>query len=165
MARMISYTVLFLLLVSVAIQFIPADISNPGITYDIPTTPRIKTVLKKACYDCHSNETVWPWYSKISPISWFVAGDVNEGRQELNYSEWDRYDGEEKLEMIRDSWKEIAENKMPPWIYVKMHPESALTIEERAVIYNWASQTYPSNEMPSELHNNKDEKSGDQIMN
>lgn len=157
MWKFITYLILLLVIVLVIIQFIPIDRTNPGITYDIPTSPAVKSVLKKACYDCHSNETVWPWYSKVAPISWFVVQDIKLGREELNYSEWDRYDSEEKIEFIRESWEEVAENEMPLWFYIQMHPEARLTSEDRTVLRNWAAQTFTSGEIPEDYSETEDD--------
>jgi len=77
-----------LIIVVIAIQFVTVERTNPPVTGEINVTPELKSVLQKSCYDCHSNETVWPWYSKVAPVSWLVSKDVVEGREELNFSEW-----------------------------------------------------------------------------
>lgn len=150
MKKYLVYFVLLLFIFFIAIQFVPVEKSNPDITYDIPTTPGVKSILKKACYDCHSNETVWPWYGKVAPVSWLVTKDVVQGREELNYSEWDRYSNKEKIELIRESWEEVAEKEMPPWIYIKMHPGSVITPEDEAVLREWAAKTFPEGRIPEE---------------
>jgi hypothetical protein len=76
---------LALLVALVAIQFVPVETSNPAVTADVPTSVAVKAVLRRACHDCHSNETQWPWYSRIAPVSWLLARDVREGRAELKY--------------------------------------------------------------------------------
>jgi len=81
--RMMLRIIALLVVAFVFIQFIPVDKSNPPVIVDIPTPPEVKAILKRACYDCHSNETVWPWYSQIAPISWLLARDVHEGRTEI----------------------------------------------------------------------------------
>jgi len=79
------------MVILVAIQLIRVDSTNPPIDSDIPTSTEVKSTLRRACYDCHSNETEWPWYSRIAPISWLLAWDVREGRAELNFSTWSQY--------------------------------------------------------------------------
>ncbi|MEX2134878.1 MAG: heme-binding domain-containing protein [Acidimicrobiia bacterium] len=80
----------------------------------------------RACFDCHSNETEWPWYTNIAPISWLIQSDVDEGREELNFSEWDReQEGEEAAETVR-------EGSMPPNAYLLTHPTARLTEAELA---------------------------------
>ncbi len=93
---------------------------------------------QRACYDCHSNETVWPWYSQIAPFSWLLAWDVQEGRKELNFSRWNRYSPKERAKKVKESWEEIEEGEMPPWFYLPLHPEARLSAEDRAVVQEWA---------------------------
>jgi len=87
-----------------------------------------RELAQKACFDCHSNETVWPWYSKIAPVSWLVQRDVDEGREKLNFSEWNRKDYFENLDEIGET---IVEGEMPPFMYYPMHPEARLTDKEK----------------------------------
>jgi len=129
------------------IQFLPMDLSNPPIEEDIPTSPDVKTILKRACYDCHSNETVWPWYSRIAPVSWLLLWDVKEGREELNFSTWNRYSTKEQSKKIHESWEEVEEGEMPLWFYLPLHPEAALSDKDRAVLREWAkAQPYAHDE-------------------
>jgi Haem-binding domain len=71
-----------------AIQLVPVDTSNPPVTADVPASAAVKGILRRGCCDCHSNETQWPWYGRIAPVSWLLARDVREGRAELNFSTW-----------------------------------------------------------------------------
>src|SRR5450759_484008 len=71
-----------------AIQLIPVDRTNPPVQKEMPAPPDVQAILRRSCYDCHSNETVWLWYSKVAPISWLVSRDVRQGRRELNFSDW-----------------------------------------------------------------------------
>ena len=121
------------------IQLIPVDRSNPPVGADIPTSPAVKAILKRACYDCHSNETVWPWYSRVAPISWVVAWDVRKGREELNFSTWNRSGLEDRAKKVQESWEEVEEGEMPPWFYVLLHPEAQLAAEDRGVLRAWAA--------------------------
>lgn len=123
----------------VGIQFIPVDRSNPPVTSDISTPPNVKAILKKACYDCHSNETNWVWYTKIAPVSFLVAGDVSNGRRHLNFSEWDKYAGKES-KVKEEIWEEVRDEKMPLWQYKLIHSEAKLTLEEKDILRNWADQ-------------------------
>ena len=109
----------------VVIQAIPygRDHANPPVVvepaWDAPVT---RELAVRACYDCHSNETVWPWYSHIAPMSWLVQRDVDEGREELNFSEWQREQDEadEAAETVRD-------RSMPPSQYLLAHSAARLT--------------------------------------
>lgn len=115
-----------------AIQVIPygRDHANPPVrqepTWDHPET---RQLARRACLDCHSNETVWPWYSGIAPVSWLVQHDVTEGRAELNFSEWDRLQKEAKK-----AAEEVRDGKMPPRAYLLAHPEARLDPTERAAL-------------------------------
>lgn len=130
-----------LVVVFVLIQFVPVDRSNPPVESDIPTPPEVKAILKRACYDCHSNETMWPWYSRIAPFSWILARDVHEGRAELNFSTWDRYSTKEQVKKMKKSWEEVQEGEMPPWYYLPVHRDASLSEADRQVLRTWALST------------------------
>jgi hypothetical protein len=138
MKKMIFVIILLLLVAFAVIQFIPVDRSNPPVETEIPTPPQVKTVLRSACYDCHSNETTWPWYSYIAPISWLVAHDVHEGRDELNFSTWNRYNTKQQVEKLKKTLEEIEEDEMPPWFYMVVHRDIQLSALERAALQTWA---------------------------
>lgn len=140
MKKWIVRGALVIIVLLVVIQLIPVSQSNPPVTSDIPTSPAVKVVLRRACYDCHSHETVWPWYSKIAPVSWVVVHDVNEGREELNFSTWDRYSTQEQVKKLKESWEEIQEGEMPPWWYRGPHRDARLSAQDRKVLRQWALQ-------------------------
>ena len=124
-----------LVIIFVGIQFIPVERTNPQVKSEIDASPEVKAIFKKACYDCHSNETKWIWYSKVAPVSFLIADDVKSGRRHLNFSEWD-VDKETKAK--DEIWDEIRNEDMPLWSYRIMHSEAKLTQEEKNVIRNWA---------------------------
>ena len=124
-----------LVIIFVGIQFIPVERTNPQVKSEIDAPPEVKAIFKKACYDCHSNETKWIWYSKVAPVSFLIADDVKSGRRHLNFSEWD-VDKEAKAK--DEIWDEIRNEDMPLWSYRIMHSEAKLTQEEKNVIRNWA---------------------------
>ena len=97
--------------------------------------PQVKIVLRRACADCHSYETRWPWYARIAPISLFLAKDVQLGREKLNFSEWPT-DPEIELEEIYDV---IERRVMPPRNYVRLHADARLTERERELILKWVT--------------------------
>ena len=122
------------------IQFIPVDRSNPSDREPLAASPEVGTILRRACYDCHSNETRWPWYARIAPISFLLVRDVKEGRRELNFSVWSRYDTRRKARKLKEILKEVDGGDMPPWYYVPVHPDAKLSQLQREVIINWAKQ-------------------------
>lgn len=126
-------------LVGVGIQLVPVDRSNPPVTMEVPAPDHVREILRTSCYDCHSNETVWPWYSYVAPISWQVAEDVEHGRREMNFSEWDKYDAGERAHLIGECVEEVEEGEMPLKIYLRAHPEAELSAEQIEALRTWAA--------------------------
>ena len=136
-------TVLLLIL----IQFIPNELpevitDNPG---DLIGTgivsDEVASMLQKSCYDCHSNTTKYPWYSYVAPVSWLVAKDTREGRNEVNFSIWNEYEMIDKLTVLDDIYTEVKEEHMPMPIYTLMHSEAKLDAAQRQKIMEWAETT------------------------
>ena len=130
-----------LAVVFVALQLTNPAHTNPPVTADFVASnappPPIAALLHAACYDCHSHETKWPLYSRIAPISWLVVDDVNEGRHQLNLSEWpaDRPDWQvRRLENMSD---EIQSGEMPPKKYTLIHADARLTDAARQELTDW----------------------------
>ena len=129
--------VLLVAVTAVAIQFIPVTRTNPPVTGDIPAPPEIKTLLRNACYDCHSHETVWPWYSRVAPVSWLVASDVKEGREHLNLSMWSDYKPMKQNVLLAGAAEEIEKGEMPPLPYTWMHPNARLADAQKEQLTAW----------------------------
>jgi len=113
------------------IQLVPygrEHINPPVIREPAWDSPGTRTLAKQACFDCHSHETVWPWYSKIAPLSWLVQYDVNEGRKELNFSDWQ---GKREGERPDKIGKEVAEGEMPPLQYLINHAGARLSAADK----------------------------------
>ncbi len=91
------------------IQLAPVNRSNPPAVGDLDSTAEVKVILQKACYDCHSNETKWPFYSYIAPVSWMIAHEVNEGRKEVNFSEWRGLSEGKRQEMKGEILEKVSE--------------------------------------------------------
>ena len=128
-----------LALVLAAAQAWRFEESNPPVRGDLHAPPWIDAALRTACYDCHSNETRWPWYSSIAPASWLVHHDVSEGRRRLNFSLWSEYAGdpgtlEQKLKSIRTR---MSEGDMAPWYYRAVHPDSRWSNAQRDQVLRW----------------------------
>ena len=129
--------VIFIVLLGAA-QFVPVDRTAPPSGTEVPAPPEVRAVLKRACYDCHSNETKWPWYSHVAPVSWLIASDVHEGREAMNYSTWNQLSPKKQAKRFRHSWEHVDEGEMPLWFYIPMHPEAKLTDVDKALIKEWA---------------------------
>ncbi len=119
-------------------QFIQTDKTNPKVdkNIEIKASEEVMKIFKTACYDCHSNETVYPWYSNIAPFSWVVSNHINEGRKALNFSTWENYSDEEKKEHLKDIYRTVYAS-MPLQSYLWIHDDAILTKEQRTLIRDW----------------------------
>ena len=122
----------------VAAQFVPVSRTNPPVETRVSAPPAVQEVLVAACFDCHSNETRWPWYAHVAPASWLLADHVAEGRRNLNFSRWPAFDFDAQDLLLRDIAKEVAEGEMPPSSYTLAHPAARLTPAQRELILDWA---------------------------
>ncbi len=111
----------------------------------VAVPPDVAWILARSCNDCHSNRTVWPWYSNVAPISWLVAYDVNHGRSTLNFSEWGTRNPEKNREMLGEICKEVTEKEMPGPIYPIMHSGAGLSDADIQTVCRWtqSAQTAP----------------------
>jgi hypothetical protein len=114
------------------LQLLP--LGRPGESPPVRTEPiwpsaEARALAVRACFDCHSNETKWPWYAHIAPISWLAVHNVDEGREHLNFSEWDRPQKE-----AHEASEELLEGEMPLAIYLPFHPEARLSDTEKKVL-------------------------------
>lgn len=140
--KILKYLLIAFAIIFLVIQFIPVNRSNPPVTGEIDSPLEVKKILQKSCFDCHSNKTNWPFYSYVAPVSWLVVKDVNEGREELNFSEWNKYNNKKQMKKIKKTYEEIAEREMPMKIYLITHPGAELTENEKQIIKDWANQKY-----------------------
>ena len=118
-------------------QFVPARRTNPSSKRDFAAPPQISALLRRACYDCHSNETRRPWYSHFAPVSWLIAREVESGRRELNFSEWDSYYPLTRRRKLQWIDRVLREQTMPPWGYVVLHRDAWLSAEELGALEHW----------------------------
>jgi heme-binding protein len=125
---------------TIVAQFVRITRTNPPVESDVPAPADVKAALRVACYDCHSNETTWPWYSHVAPASWLLAHDVSEGREELNFSTWQRYDAAKQQKKLKETIETLNDGKMPPWYYSMMHPTARLADKDRQAMIAWANQ-------------------------
>ncbi|WP_373398358.1 heme-binding domain-containing protein [Algoriphagus halophilus] len=131
-------------IILIVIQFIPNEL--PPINTDNPADlmgsglveGEVATLLKTACYDCHSNTPDYPWYSYVAPSSWLVAKDAREGREEVNFSNWEEIEMMDQLAILDDIISEVEEEHMPLPIYLTLHSEAKLDATQRQLIMEWA---------------------------
>jgi|TARA_B100001971_G_scaffold212757_1_gene243779 hypothetical protein len=133
-----TWVLFFVIDLLVVIQFIPVNRNNPEVTGEINAPEEVMAILRRSCYDCHSNETVWPWYSYVAPASWLISRDVHDGREELNFSEWTTYTEKRKRHKRKECGEEIEEGEMPLWFYVPLHPEAELLKKDVETLLSWS---------------------------
>ena len=127
--RAILWVLIGLVVLGLLIQLIPLPGrgNNPPVGSEPPwDSPQTRLLAKRACFDCHSNETVWPWYSYVAPVSWLVYNDTMQGRSRMDFSEWNTHSRD-----VGDIIEEIQTGGMPPAIYLPMHPSARLTSAEK----------------------------------
>ncbi|MFM2418631.1 MAG: hypothetical protein RL385_3354 [Pseudomonadota bacterium] len=123
----------------VLIQLVPYGRSheNPPVRKEpVWDSPETRALAKRTCFDCHSNESTWPWYSHVAPVSWLVQHDVDEGREHLNFSE---FDGPQRH--AEDAAESVEEGEMPMAIYLPLHPEARLSPAEKAALVQGLTRT------------------------
>lgn len=138
---------LFVLLVLfAAAQFVPVARTNPPVdpaqtflALASPPAP-VAQAFDRSCRDCHSNQTTWPWYSRVAPVSWLLAEDVHEGRAHLNFSEWGKLDDRRASRKLEEICEEVRSGAMPQRKYTLLHPGAKLTGQEVKAICGWAEQ-------------------------
>jgi heme-binding protein len=135
------------------IQLIPIRPSNPPERSPLAITGDAGEILTRSCFDCHSNKTRWPWYSRIAPVSWWVIDHVEEGREHLNFSDWGLLSEEDRAEALEEIVEEVEEREMPLPSYLPMHPEAELSASDIAALRAWATeQSGHATHEPEEHH-------------
>lgn len=125
-------------------QFIRPDFSNPPVvasetlsaSTDVP--PDVQAVLSRSCSDCHSNETRYPWYSKVTPFNWFLADHIENGRKEMNLSVWNTYTPKKKMKKLEEVCEQVEQAEMPLPSYLWIHREAVLAEGDAALLCTWA---------------------------
>lgn len=132
-------TILILIFLLIGIQFIQSKKTNPNINdiLKLKAPKEVMSILKRACYDCHSNETIWPSYSYIAPISWSVLAHVNDGRKALNFSEYKNMDPKIRQKRLKRSIKTVGNAMMPLPSYLRFHDEAVLNNKDKDTLISW----------------------------
>ena len=115
----------------------PAIDPSQSIESKLQVTPAVAPILDRSCNDCHSNKTRWPWYSNVAPVSWFVIDHVNEGRENINFSEWGKYTQRDADVLLRQMCREVRAGVMPLSSYTPLHPGSKLSAEDIKTFCDW----------------------------
>jgi uncharacterized membrane protein len=136
------------ILIGLLVLFLAAQAIQPSKNQGSQTGPKdittvmqvpdsVMSVLKKSCYDCHSNYTTYPWYDNITPANWFVANHVNEGKRELNFTTFGEYSARRQAKKLDESAKQIEKGEMPISSYTLLHPDAKLSDAQRQLLINW----------------------------
>jgi hypothetical protein len=116
----------------------PTTVRNDrAILREAQIDPETMAIVQRACQNCHSQNTEWPWYSHVAPMSWLIARDVQQARGHMNLSQWQDYSAEDRLRYLSEIGSEVKNRQMPVERYLLLHPEARLTESERQQLYSW----------------------------
>jgi hypothetical protein len=141
--KVLKWFVIVLAVILVGIQFVRPARTNPPvdpsqtIEAHVQMPPEVASILDRSCRDCHSNKTVWPWYSNTAPVSWWVIDHVNHGRSHLNYSDWGKLKREDQDKSLREICDQVFDGAMPLPSYLPMHPAARLSEQDKKVLCDW----------------------------
>lgn len=144
MLKILKYFAVLLALAFAGVQFVrparlnPPEVAGRGLEAHARLTPEVESVLRRSCMDCHSNRTEWPWYSRVAPASWLVVDHVNQGRRELNFSDWARLGRDEAAFMLGLMCKEAQAGAMPMPSYTLLHRDARLSVEDVKTLCDWS---------------------------
>jgi hypothetical protein len=143
--RILRWLVVLLAVGFVIMQFFRMPRTNPAIDPNqtieshLQVSPQVASVFDRSCNDCHSNKTRWPWYANVAPVSWFVIGHVDDGRRDMNFSNWGSYDRDKQSRRLRDMCELVQDGEMPLSTYTPLHPGSTLSVEDKKALCDWAN--------------------------
>jgi hypothetical protein len=143
--RILKWLAIVLVVALIGIQFVRPARTNPAVdqsqTIEAFTqmTPDVASILDRSCRDCHSNKTVWPWYTNVAPVSWWVIDHANHGRSHLNYSEWGKLDADRRDRKLRQICDQVQDGLMPLPSYLPMHANARLSDQDRKTLCDWTN--------------------------
>ena len=141
--KIVKIIALILLVGFVGIQFVPTDLNQSD---TVPKTDfllvnntqeNISALLQESCYDCHCNNTEYPWYNKVQPVAWFLEDHINEGKEELNFNEWDAYSNRRKNSKLKSIISQVKDDEMPLASYTLIHKDAKLSNSEKTLIIDY----------------------------
>ena len=144
--KILKWVAIVLVVTLIGIQFVRPALTNPPvdesqtINAQLQTTSEVASILDRSCRDCHSNKTVWPWYTKLAPVSWWLADHVNEGRHDMNLSEWGKLPKDRQERKLRQICDEIQDGMMPLSSYLPMHPAAKLSEQDKKTLCDWTDK-------------------------
>lgn len=144
--QILKWIAIILFVVFVGIQFVRPALTNPPVDEsqtiaarsNVP--PDVAAILERSCRDCHSNKTVWPWYTHVAPVSWWLKNHVDHGREDLNLSEWGKLPADRQDRKLRQICDEVQDGNMPLASYLPMHPSAKLSDLDKKILCDWTDQ-------------------------
>jgi len=139
----VKYALLAAVFLGIVIQFVPIDIRNPpevraNTIYTLESVPQnVRAIFDSSCVNCHSNQTQWPWYSYVAPVSWIVVHDVHEGRRHMNFSEWGSYPAKKRDKKLEEICDQLMNGDMPDGKYLLIHRSARLSQEQSETVCQW----------------------------
>lgn len=146
MRRVLKIALILLAVIIVGIQFVRPARTNPAVDESQTIFARtqmateVAAILDRSCRDCHSNKTVWPWYTNVAPVSWWLSDHVNEGRRNLNLSEWGKLPRDRQDRKLRQICDEVQDGVMPLSSYTPMHPQAKLSEPDKKTLCDWTEK-------------------------
>ena len=143
MKKVLKIVAIVLIAAFIVVQFFRPDRTNPPVVQaetlesSVPVPENVEQILKRSCNDCHSNQTVYPWYSNISPFSWLLQQHIDEGRQKLNFSVWNTFDAKKKARKLDEVCDQVTTGEMPLNQYLWIHRDAKLSDEDKKLLCDW----------------------------
>src|SRR5436190_23063087 len=141
--RILKWVAIVLIVIFIGIQFVRPGLTNPPVDESqtifarLQVPPDVAATFDRSCRDCHSNKTVWPWYTQVAPVSWWLKNHVNEGRRDLNLSEWAKLPADRQDRKLRQICDEVQDGNMPLASYLPMHPGARLSEQDKKTLCAW----------------------------
>ena len=141
--KIVKIIALILLVGFVGIQFVPTDLNQSDTVPETDfllvnnTQENISALLQESCYDCHSNNTRYPWYNKVQPVAWFLENHIKDGKEELNFNDWDTYSNRRKNSKLKSIISQIKDDEMPLASYTLIHKDANLSNSEKTLIIDY----------------------------
>lgn len=127
----------------------PSTIASQTLEASVPVPPKADAILNRACDDCHSHRTRWPWYSNVAPVSWLVFRDVSDGRRHMDFSNWPRSNPARAGRLLGNICREVRRGNMPLWFYLPLHPNARLSQGDVKTLCDWTAAARQSLGLPA----------------
>ncbi len=153
MRKFLQLLLIVVVIALIVIQFFKpeknasAEIATEGISAKHAVPENVQQILKVSCYDCHSSNTVYPWYAKIQPASWFLANHIADGKKQLNFSIFSTYSAARRYKKFKEIAQQVKDNEMPLFSYTIIHRDAVLNPDQKSAIENWAATSMKEMEL------------------